>query len=101
MTCPHNFEAWNHQLLAQLATDQYNEIVALKEELKLALEAYRLTVIGVEAMAQELEAAKRVMAFALKELNTVNSVSDMAGEFDFVIQKLREAAGVVQQEIAQ
>jgi len=46
MTCPHNFEAWNHQLLAQLATDQYNEIAALKEELRLALEAYRLTVIG-------------------------------------------------------
>jgi hypothetical protein len=47
---------------------------------------------------QELEAVKRVIALALKELNTANSCSDMAGEFDFVISKLHEAAGAAQKE---
>ena len=61
---------------------------------KIAAMATELEALRVSnaKLVQELDAAKRVVALALKELTTVNSVSDMAGEFDFVLQKLREAA---------
>lgn len=34
MTCPHNFAAWQHDTLAQLATDQYLHILRLKAALR-------------------------------------------------------------------
>lgn len=77
----------------------------LAEQLRVAQQerdAYNVAagLANVEAatLKQELEAAKRVIALALKELTTANSCSDMAGEFDFVIHKLMEAAGAAQKE---
>lgn len=82
----------------QVTTDNTQTLVnalAEIERLKKQALGYDISIQGYQAQvtdqAAEIERKDAALRLAMKELTTINSVSDWAGEFEHVIHRIKEA----------